>query len=190
MSKVLELIIYNKIIDFVHPRLSKLQFGFLKGRSCLTQLLTCFSKVFDSIDGNTPCDVIYLDFKKAFDSIPHPELSFVQTVDFWYNWSSLVLVQILPQRSFSSCKHWRLFLWPVTCKIGCPAGKCARSPPFSGVHQWPPKCYNLLLYLSFLPMTQNHLGLPLLCSISSKTLIIWFHGATDGVCCQILQNVL
>ena len=75
MSKVLESIIYNKIIDFIHPCLSKLQFGFLKGRSCLTQLLiTCFSKVFDSIDGNTPCDVIYLDFRKAFDSIPHLEL--------------------------------------------------------------------------------------------------------------------
>ena len=74
MSKVLESIVFSKIIDFIYPRLSKLQFGFLKGRSCLTQLLTCFSKVFDSIDGNTPCDVIYLDSRKAFDSIPHPEL--------------------------------------------------------------------------------------------------------------------
>ena len=61
MSKELESIILSKIIDFIYPRLSKLQFGFLKGQSCLTQLLTCFSKVFDSIDGTyTPCDVIYV----------------------------------------------------------------------------------------------------------------------------------
>ena len=39
LSKVLEKIIYVKIIPFIRPRLSKHQFGFLRNRSCLTQLL-------------------------------------------------------------------------------------------------------------------------------------------------------
>ena len=37
LSKVLEKIIYVKIIPFIRPRLSKHQFGFLRNRSCLTQ---------------------------------------------------------------------------------------------------------------------------------------------------------
>ena len=49
LSKVLEKIIYVKIIPFIRPRLSKNQFGFLRNRSCLTQLLVSFNEIFTSI---------------------------------------------------------------------------------------------------------------------------------------------
>ena len=71
--KVLEKIIYVKIIPFIRPRLSKNQFGFLRNRSCLTQLLVSFNKIFTSIEEGQAVDTIYFDFKKAFDSIPHAE---------------------------------------------------------------------------------------------------------------------
>ena len=76
VSKVLEQIIYDKIIEFIHPLLSKHQFGFLKNRSCLTQLLSSFSYIVSSLDSKAPCDIVYLDFQKAFDTIPHSELLF------------------------------------------------------------------------------------------------------------------
>ena len=76
VSKVLEQIIYDKIIDFIHPLLSQHQFGFLKNRSCLTQLLLSFSYIVSSLESKSPCDIIYLDFRKAFDTIPHSELLF------------------------------------------------------------------------------------------------------------------
>ena len=76
VSKVLEQIIYDKIIEFVHPLFSKHQFGFLKNQSCLTQLLSSFSYIVSSLESKAPCDVIYLDFRKAFDTIPHSELLF------------------------------------------------------------------------------------------------------------------
>ena len=74
LSKVLESIIYDKIADFIYPLLSANQFGFLPNRSCLSQLLSSFSIIVRSIENKDLCDVVYLDFKKAFDSIPHPEL--------------------------------------------------------------------------------------------------------------------
>ena len=48
--------------------------GFLKNKSCLPQLLLSFNFIYDQLDKNIPVDVVYLDFKKAFDTVPHNEL--------------------------------------------------------------------------------------------------------------------
>ena len=50
------------------------QFGFCKGRSCVTNLLNTLQDWFQFIDQNIPVDAIYLDFRKAFDSVPHKRL--------------------------------------------------------------------------------------------------------------------
>ena len=50
------------------------QFGFSKGRSCVTQLLVTVNEWLSIMDNNTPVDSIYLDFKKAFDTVPHRRL--------------------------------------------------------------------------------------------------------------------
>ena len=76
ISKILESIIYKKIISFIRPKLSKTQFGFTKGKSCLSQLLTIFSTINQAADSKNSVDVMYLDFKKAFDSVPHEQLLF------------------------------------------------------------------------------------------------------------------
>lgn len=74
LSKILESIIYNKIISFIRPLISQKQFGFLKKSSCLMQLLTSFNQVYTAVDDKKDCEVIFLDFRKAFDSVPHQEL--------------------------------------------------------------------------------------------------------------------
>ena len=89
VSKVLEHIVYSHIIEFVRPKISRCQFGFLKQRSCLKGLLSSLSVVVDAIDQGSYCDAIFLDFRKAFDSIPHSELLFKVwrlgiTGDFWF----------------------------------------------------------------------------------------------------------
>ena len=73
-SKVLERIIYEKVIDFLEPQFSSSQFGFLKGRSSLQQLLVFLADIRDNLDNKVCTDVIYLDFRKAFDSVPHDKL--------------------------------------------------------------------------------------------------------------------
>ena len=53
---------------------SEKQHVFFSGRSCNTQLVEVYHKVGEFLDKCFQTDVIYLDFSKAFDSVPHPLL--------------------------------------------------------------------------------------------------------------------
>ena len=76
ISKVLERIIYNHVLGFISCSISPSQFGFLRNRSTAQQLLTFLNCVHESLLAKTQSDVIYLDFRKAFDSVSHNELLF------------------------------------------------------------------------------------------------------------------
>ncbi|KAK6178413.1 hypothetical protein SNE40_013205 [Patella caerulea] len=54
--------------------LSKHQHGFVSGRSTSTNLLAVIDTWTKALDDLTPVDTIYLDFAKAFDSVPHERL--------------------------------------------------------------------------------------------------------------------
>ena len=54
--------------------LSDVQYGFCKQRSTVSQLLVTLNEWFYHLDNRTPVDALYLDFKKAFDSVPHKRL--------------------------------------------------------------------------------------------------------------------
>ena len=88
-SKVLEQLIYKKIIHHISSFLTPQQFGFLKNRSTVQQLLVLFDTIM-STDYQT--DVIYFDFKKAFDSVPHNELLFKLKSMGTYLWKSVAMV--------------------------------------------------------------------------------------------------
>ena len=75
-SKVFESLVYMKVIDHIRPQISLKQFGFLSNRSTVHKLLTTLSDIVHSIDNKCNTDVIYLDLKKAFDSVCHGELLF------------------------------------------------------------------------------------------------------------------
>ena len=50
------------------------QHGFISGKSCTTQLLEYMEDITQAIDNGDDVDVIYLDFCKAFDRVPHTRL--------------------------------------------------------------------------------------------------------------------
>ena len=76
LSKILEKIVRDKITLFLekHNLITDNQHGFRNKRSCLTNLLDFFKNIHDNWDSKIPSDVIYLDFQKAFDKVPHLRL--------------------------------------------------------------------------------------------------------------------
>ncbi len=51
------------------------QFGFRKGKSCVSDLLCFYSRVIDVVQEREGwADCVYLDLKKAFDKVPHNRL--------------------------------------------------------------------------------------------------------------------
>ena len=50
------------------------QHGFLKGKSCATNLIVFMDKATKILDEGKNADIVYLDFAKAFDKVPHGRL--------------------------------------------------------------------------------------------------------------------
>ena len=71
VSKVMERCVFNHVYPFVENRLHPLQHGFIKGRSCATQLLKVYHQIGSVLDKGGQVDIIFLDFSKAFDCISH-----------------------------------------------------------------------------------------------------------------------
>ena len=76
ICKLLERLIKDHMVDFLvkHKLLNSSQHGFLKARSCLTNMLCFLEEITKWINVGSPVDIIYLDFQKAFDKVPHQRL--------------------------------------------------------------------------------------------------------------------
>ena len=74
--KVMESIIKDQVVDHLvnNSLLNKSQHGFMKHKSCATNLLEFMEKITLESDSNIPMDIIYLDFSKAFDKVPKHRL--------------------------------------------------------------------------------------------------------------------
>ena len=70
VCKLLKTLIRDHMVEFLvkHKLINTSQHGFLKARSCFFEEITKWV-----IDGS-PVDVVYLDFQKAFDKVPHQRL--------------------------------------------------------------------------------------------------------------------
>ena len=75
VAKVLECLVYDKVSNFVvNSIISDFQFGFVQKRSTLQQLLLYLNFLHQSYENRQQVHSIYLDIRKAFDSVPHHEL--------------------------------------------------------------------------------------------------------------------
>ena len=72
ICKLLESI-RDHIMDFLikHKLINPSQHRFLKAKSSLTNLTCFFEEITKWVDDGSPVDIIYLDFQKAFDKVPH-----------------------------------------------------------------------------------------------------------------------
>jgi len=76
LCKVFESLVRDRMIEHLEKfkLIKDTQHGFVKNKSCLTNLLVFLEEVTNYIDSGYPVDVIYLDFQKAFDKVPHRRL--------------------------------------------------------------------------------------------------------------------
>ena len=76
VSKTLEHIIYSHIMAHFNKEglITDNQHGFRQGRSCKTQLDIFVHDIQSSLDKGKEIDAVFLDFAKAFDTVPHQRL--------------------------------------------------------------------------------------------------------------------
>lgn len=74
--KVMESVVRDVIVSHFKDNnlFAKCQHGFRCKRSCMTQLLEVMEELTLLLDGRNAVDILYLDFRKAFDSVPHERL--------------------------------------------------------------------------------------------------------------------
>ena len=75
-GKLMERLVRKAIVEHMTTNkvLSESQHDFLKGKSCVTQLLEYLEDITEAMDNGKDVDVICLDFCKVFDKIPHRRL--------------------------------------------------------------------------------------------------------------------
>ena len=75
-GKIQETIIRDRLIDYLEANnlIHNSQHGFRRHRSTTTNLIEFYNYIVDIFDNHKSVDVIYLDFKKAFDTVPHKRL--------------------------------------------------------------------------------------------------------------------
>jgi len=73
LGKIMERFILSALTRHVKDNqgIRPSQHGFMKGRSCLTNLISFHDQVTHLLDEGKAVDVVYLDFSKAFDTVPH-----------------------------------------------------------------------------------------------------------------------
>lgn len=74
--KILESIVRDHLVEFFYTNklFSNKQYGFIKGRSAVQQLLNVLDDWTDKLEDGGQVDVLYTDLEKAFDRVPHRRL--------------------------------------------------------------------------------------------------------------------
>ena len=96
MPKLFEKLICDKLTGFVLRFVNSAQHGFVKGKSCETNLTTFMNFLMKNMEDGYQIDTIYTDFSKAFDRVHHGlllrKLGTLGVPSFFIRWLSSYLI--------------------------------------------------------------------------------------------------
>ncbi len=132
----MERIIRDKIVEHMEENnlFTIHQHGFRKGHSCITQLIEVLDEWTETLDQSDCIDVIFLDFKKAFDTVPHERL-ITKLQGYKIEGNVLNWVKMfLNNRQTASSSKWGDFEM-VICGKRNPTRKRPRSSTISSIYK-------------------------------------------------------
>ena len=110
--KIFEHVLYSSIYKHLEANsiLCAPQHGFRKNRSCETQLVTTIHDIATHLNSGNQVDVLFLDFSKAFDKVPHKhllyKLNYYGICDPYLEWIEQFLTdrtqQVVVENKFSA----------------------------------------------------------------------------------------
>jgi len=73
IEKIFEIVIRRSLVEHSEglSLIRNSQHGFRAGKSCLTNLIKCVKEDSGLVDKGCPINVVYFNFQKAFDKVPH-----------------------------------------------------------------------------------------------------------------------
>ncbi|KAK3100218.1 hypothetical protein FSP39_016457 [Pinctada imbricata] len=76
VGKVMEKLVRNHLLEhfITNSLFTNKQYGFIGGRSTSLQLLRVLDEWTEAIDAGKDVDCVYMDYQKAFDTVPHKRL--------------------------------------------------------------------------------------------------------------------
>ena len=117
LSKVLESVVYKKKISFLTPLISCNQFGFLKGHSCFSQLLTFLTDIYNSRKYIGAFTLVYVnDISTTINKVSvylfADDTEIAKKIhDSWDQHE----LQLTTNASLSWCTNWCMSLHPDKC---------------------------------------------------------------------------
>ena len=115
VCKVMEHVIYHSVIEHLqqHQILNQYQYGFRQGYSCEAQLASVVEDISHNLDQQIQIDLIFLDFCKAFDTVPHCRLLLKLSSYGIQNKTHSWIKSWLTQNTKSCCK-WIMFYMVIS----------------------------------------------------------------------------
>ena len=134
VTKVLERILYDELFTRTIDKIDKRQHGFLKNKSCNTNLFLFTESIARSLHEKIGTDVIYFDFAKAFDTVSHDLI--LQKLKIQYNIDGTLLKFFT---EYLRCRKRRVIMENVVSESvdvlsGVPQGSILGPAPFRSLY--------------------------------------------------------